>query len=360
MKALWVWAAISLIAIGCREQTAKPLSPTPTAPPEARQLVVPAKGAYTGAYIDFGESEDKVTLEKIEAFERAVGKHQAIVAFSSFWGEESFPMHNLEIIVRHKAVPLVYWSPWDKPYQQYQGPDRFSLHAIVAGKWDGYIDQWAAQAKSFGRPMLVAWGLEMNGAWFPWSGFFYRTKKGSSGSADGAPELFKTAYRRVVDRVRAAGANNILWVFHINNYSHPTEEWNAAKKYYPGDAYVDWLAMSAYGKQFPKDPWITATETMVDAYEDLCSLNPTKPVMLAEWGVGEFPNSGNKASWIAEAFELMGTRFPRLKAAIYWNERWQNEDDTHSNLRVTSSPQALEAYRNGVADSFWLDQPSFR
>ena len=86
--------------------------------------------------------------------------------------------------------------------------------------------------------------------------------------------------------------------------------------------------MSTYGKQFRHDPWISAFDAMTYAYDDLCSINPDKPVMLAEWGIGEFPESGNKDSWIAEAFQAMRTRFPRLKAAVYWNERWQNDDGT--------------------------------
>ena len=39
-------------------------------------------------------------------------------------------------------------------------------------------------------------------------------------------------------------------------------------------------------------------DTMVYAYDDLCGLNSDKPVMLAEWGIGEFPKAGDKA-WIS-------------------------------------------------------------
>ena len=35
-------------------------------------------------------------------------------------------------------------------------------------------------------------------------------------------------------------------------------------------------------------------------------------------------------------------------------------DGTYSNLRVTSSETALEAYRKGVGDSFWVDRPTYR
>jgi beta-mannanase len=332
----------------------------PSPPKQPAQLAIPPEGAYTGVYLDFGDSEDDVTYEQIEAFETAVGKHQAIIASSSFWGEQTFPTRNLEIIVRHDAIPLIYWSPWDRPYEQDHGPDRFSLDAILAGKWDAYIDAWAWQAKAFDRPLFVAWGLEMNGTWFPWSGYFCGGGKELARNLFAGPERFKNAYRHVVDRVRAAGADKIIWVFHVNNYSYPAEEWNQIKQYYPGDQYVDWLAMSAYGKQFREDPWISATDALIYAYDDLCSVNAEKPMILAEWGIGEFPGSGDKASWITEAFQTMKQRFPRLKAAVYWNERWQNEDGTYSNLRVTSSPKALEAYRDGVRDSFWLDRPLYR
>ena len=52
---------------------------------------MPATGAYTGAYIDFGDTEDGVTLAAIEKFEALVGKHQAIVASSSYWGRGLLP-----------------------------------------------------------------------------------------------------------------------------------------------------------------------------------------------------------------------------------------------------------------------------
>ena len=50
----------------------------------------------------------------------------------------------------------------------------------------------------------------------------------------------------------------------------------------------------------------------------------------------------------------MRTKLPRVKAAVYWHERWQNEDQTYSNLHINSSPESLAAYRKGVADPYWL------
>ncbi len=333
------------------------------------RLEVPAQGAYTGAYMDFGDQEDDVTLERIEAFEKMVGKKQAIVASSSYWGEQTFPAANLRLIWRHGAIPLIFWSPWDRPYEEDKGPDKFSLTAILAGKWDAYIDKWGDGAREFGQPFFVSFCNEMNGTWFPWSGTFYgggNEIPGSDPPRYEGPETCKKAYRYVIDRVRARGATNILWVLHFMNFSIPQDIWNVAAEYYPGPEYVDWLGLSVYGEQYRDEHWAYFSQQMTDGkmtgglldwpYKELCQLDPQKPIMLAEWGVGEFPKRGNKAQFISEAFVEMKT-LPRIKAAVFWHERWENEEGYFSNLRVNSSPQALEAYRKGVADPFWLDKP---
>jgi hypothetical protein len=81
--------------------------------------------------------------------------------------------------------------------------------------------------------------------------------------------------------------------------------------------------------------------------------------MVAEWGVGEYPKAGNKAEWIREAFSDFQQRFPKVKAAVFWHERWQNNDESYSNLRVNSSPEALSAYREAVQVPFWIARPRF-
>jgi hypothetical protein len=323
-------------------------------------VVPPPKGAYTGAFMDFGDEEDEVTLETIEDFEQMVGKHQAIIASSSYWGEQSFPTANLNLIWRHGSLPLLFWSPWDRPYEQNRGPDKFGLREIVAGKWDAYIDQWGDAARAFGHPMIVVFGVEMNGEWFPWSGIFYGAdqwdieKKTWRG-----PEQFKAAYRHVVDRVRARGASNIQWMFHTNNYSSPLDTWNFAPSYYPGSDYVDWLGISVYGQQFTDEPNPDIPSLVDWPYQEMCGLDPAKPIMIAEWATGEFPYAVNqpgirKPEWIAQALHLFRTRYPRVKAAVYWHERWQNLDQSYSNLRVNSSIESLQAYREGVAHPDWV------
>lgn len=323
----------------------------------ADTIASPSNGAYTGAYIDFGDTEDTVRLPAIEAFEKLVGKHQAIIASSSYWGRGSFPSENVRTIRNYGALPLLFWSPWAPPYEQFRKTrkaDPFSLAHIVAGDCDAYIDRWADGAREFGGPLLVSFACEMNANWFPWCGV-------SNGGKGGGPELFKRAWRRVVGRVRVRGATNVAWVFQANAASAPEQGWNTMAAYYPGAGWVDWLALSVYGQITRGDgdeDWVPWAAAMDKAYAELGALDPAKPVMLAEWGVGEFPRDGDKGAWIREAFaRLTRGDYPRVKAAVFWHERWQNKDESWSDLRVNSSPGALRAYREGVAAPFWLERP---
>ena len=371
-----------------------------------RQLQIPEKGAYTGAYCDFGDGEDGVTYEALEDFQQLTGKTMALVAFGSFWGRGSFPTQQVEQVRAYGAVPLLFWSPWDAPYDEKRGPDKFALTEIIAGKWDAYIDQWADDAAKVPSQFFVSFACEMNGTWFPWSGWFYGKgprdpvkpkNPGSSAPSTGAvakltgvddgpefnwfgkgdiknpstwegPETFKRAWRHVVDRVRARGANNILWVFQPNNYSDPPGyiSWNQPAAYYPGSKYVDWLGLSVYGKQTNNqedDQWCGFTKLLEWPYAEMCALDPDKPIMLAEWGVAESHRPGeDKGAFLTEAFHEMGnaSKYPRLKAAIFWHERWQNDDGSYSNLRVNSSRASLRAYRDGVANSFWIGRPTWK
>ena len=72
---------------------------------------------------------------------------------------------------------------------------------------------------------------------------------------------------------------------------------------------------------------------------------------------------GDKGAWIAEGFDHIVNKYPRLRAAVYWNERWQNTKSynyLYSNMKVNSSPGAMAAYRRGVASAFWIGEPMFR
>src|SRR6476620_1368934 len=73
LKIAILFVGLSLVLTACHEHAAVSRV-DPNGPVE---VVIPDHGAYTGAFMDFGDAEDDVTLETIEDFEEMVGKHQA-------------------------------------------------------------------------------------------------------------------------------------------------------------------------------------------------------------------------------------------------------------------------------------------
>ena len=159
--------------------------------PESTRLAVPDDGVYTGVYAEFGDTEDEVTLERIEDFATLVGRHQALVAFGNQWGKARFPAEQVQTIRRAGAVPLILWYP--EPTEAQKDSVAFPLEEIVAGRWDGYLDAWGRAARDVQGPLLVSWGLEMNGQWFAWSGIFHGAGlpvPGSDPPQPQGPEMF--------------------------------------------------------------------------------------------------------------------------------------------------------------------------
>ncbi len=107
----------------------------------------------------------------------------------------------------------------------------FSLANICAGRFDDDLSVGPSAARTFGSPILIEWGTEPNGEWFAWNGKW-------NGDAAG-PARYVEAYRHIVDVMRAAGADNLQWIWHANWDDVPESHWNRLEKYFPGENYCD-------------------------------------------------------------------------------------------------------------------------
>jgi hypothetical protein len=68
----------------------------------------------------------------------------------------------------------------------------------------------------------------------------------------------------------------------------------------------------------------------------------------------------DKAHWINEAIgSVRSGRYPNIKAISYWHERWENDDESISDLRINSSKSSLNAYRTQISDSIFTSTPEF-
>ncbi len=331
-----------------RQPIPTPASPAnPPPPQEGAKLQAPAAGMYLAANADFGGQEDQVTVQRIAAFTQASGRGIAWAYFSDNWMNGiAFPAAQVAAARAAGTTPFIRMMP-RATFDQDRADPVYTLQKIIDGQYDAQLTQWARAAKAAG-PLLIEFGTEVNGDWFPWNGKY-------NGGPGAGPQRFRDAYRHVVDLFRREGAANITWFFHVDASGSPSAAWNAMANYYPGDGYVDWLGISAYGAQSPVEDWVTFSSVFDAGYRELAAVAPTKPIALLEFAVTDGYPGHDKAQWIRDAFATIRSgRYPRLKAASWWNETFQNDDGTTSSLRIDSSQAALDAYRTAIADPWWV------
>jgi hypothetical protein len=321
---------------------------------ELPALAVPRR-IYLGAFANFSagaRNEDYVTAGRLRRFARLAGRGLAWATFSQhFFRGLAFPGASVATLWRQGAVPVVRLMPWSQQVES--RPERtFTLERIAAGALDAPLRAWGEAAAASRIPLVVEFGPEVNGEWFPWNGLYHGA---GTPTADGpaGPAAFRAAYRRVVEAIRAAGARNVEFAFHVEDYSAPEAGWNRASLYYPGDDYVDWVGVSIYGDP-PPQPFAAALR---DAYAQLSEFAPTKPVAILEFGAPQSLGARAKARWIRAALAtLAGGRFERVHAASWWDERYREGGRTYD-YRINSSPAALRAYRAGVSSPRFTSRP---
>jgi hypothetical protein len=309
----------------------------PVTPPPAGKLY---HGVYPG-----GQSgmEDDITAADVQSYEQTVGRRAAWVYFSHNWyAGTQFPLATATWIWQGGAVPFIRLMLRE---EEDSTPNRFSLEEVLAGTFDSDFRSWAREARAFADPLLVEFGTECNGSWFPWNGLYHGagtlTGYGDPSKPDG-PERFVAAFQRIVTLMREEGASNITWVFHVDATDDPEVAWNRLENYYPGDAFVDWIGVSAYGPQSPTDQdYSSFREQMDPVYARLTALAPDKPVIVAELGCTAGSELIAPEVWAAPAFnDILAGRWPRLIGFAWWNEHWQNDDNPahDSNMRVQDIP----------------------
>jgi len=253
------------------------------------------------------------TLDGVVALEQRIDAPLPIIQAYAAWGDrtdQQFPLQLVTAINGLGSIPLLTWEPWLTDFESGRHPhlplrdarDQHGLAAVSRGAYDFYIDAWAAAAARFGKPMLIRFGHEMNDAYrYPW------------GPQNNTKEEYISAWRHIVTRFRQAGARNVLWVWspHV-----AYEYWDL---YYPGDAFVDWVATGVlnFGPIAQWSKWWTVAEIFGTKYERLASFG--KPVMIAEFG--SLAVGGDRAAWYRDALATLPERYPAVRALVFFQAR---------------------------------------
>lgn len=270
-------------------------------------------------------------LTALDTFEKDAGRSMALVMLWRDWGGASSTLDTtwLQSIAERGSIPIVTWLPenWDTS-------EAFGLQAIASGKYDSYITSQAQQYAAYGQPVLLRWADEMNGNWYQW---------GMHAKA------YVAAWRHIHDIFVAQGATNVRWVW-CPSVFWPGSQAVDAKQYYPGNKYVDWVALAGYN--YSQRGWLSFGNIYGHAYSVL-SKRSTKPMMVAEMGSGEATAAErraghSKASWIRTAFVHDIPHMPRLKAVIWFNEDKYGQDTHGEDWRIESSASAQKAFASAL------------
>jgi hypothetical protein len=315
-------------------------------------LTVPAGKLLHGVFVGGGEEEDP-TPARLERYENAVGKKAAWVYFSNNWfTSRAFPQASSEAIRKAGSVPFIRLMLRSSTDIDVAEP-KFTLEKINAGEFDSDLKTWGDAAKAFKTPLIVEFGTEVNGKWFSWNGFWH-------GANLEAPKKFREAYRRIIQTIRARGASNITWVFHVAGDDDPNESWNKLEHYYPGSDVIDWLGVSAYGAQEPTATDVEGLAPQLDRIVPrLEKLAPGKPIMLLEFGSVTNHPSVNAATWTAEGLDaILANRWPALRGFAWWNSRWPNDSDPNhdSRMLVEDSPEVAKVLRERLKSDRVLER----
>ena len=320
--------------------------------------VVSNADAMLGAYI----KSDGWSLTEIDNFNNASSKKMAVVnLFSSFdydWGYLKYQSDN---IVSRGAIPMITWMPSTKNQSGVN-----ILSQITAGQWDTYIQKWingfnwfqSSYAVDKKPKILLRFGHEFNGNWYPWGN---------------SPDSFKAAWQYIHAKFQAAGINNrIEWVWCANNTS--VDSYNDITRYYPGDAYVDWTSIDGYnwGSNYSFSRWKSFDETFSAPYVTLVNNYPFKPIILGEVASAEptdLPNptygqngdnsdvNQSKSAWVTDMFTRLQTDYPAIRAVAWFNINKELSWALHY-----SNNTGLSAYNTAVQNPYFLStyvKPSF-
>jgi hypothetical protein len=266
------------------------------------------------------------------ALEAATGRRVDIVNWYQNWGGgnwiSSMQSTLIATVLGSGRTPLLTWEPWAPD----GGTDQptYALSRIANGSFDGYISAWAIALKVIGAPVHLRPMHEMNGNWYPWN----------AGVNGNTPATFVQAWRRIVDIFRDRGAGNVRFVWSPNNIDVPAA--NRMESFYPGDGYVDVLAVDGYnwGAGTPEfGGWQSFSKVFMNAYDRLRALGP-QPIWIAE--VATSDDGGDKAAWVRDMFARAAT-MDRLEALVWFNENKERD------WRAAPTPEVAAAFAPGAA-----------
>jgi hypothetical protein len=199
-------------------------------------------------------------------------------------------------------------------------PSGVSLAKIAAGQYDSFVISYARAVRSYGQPVILSFGHEMNADWYSWS------------SGRTSPDVFVAAWRHIHNVFTAEGAHNVTWLWAVNVVGGP--QVRPIKAWWPGSAYVDWAGIDGHyfqaSNRFPGLFNATLGQIRKLTHD---------PVIIAESGIGPYVGIEKITDLFAgaQAHGLIG---------VVWF------DVPGHNLRIENDPAAISLFEQAVRRYF--------
>jgi hypothetical protein len=301
-------------------------SVTQEEPEQPQESPAPAAPTISKSPLRFGLGTPGGPLAsaELDAAAALVGEAPSIIlSYKDF--NQSPPITELEAVRSRGAVTLLTWEPWT--WGEGTEQPAFSLDRITAGDFDPYLREWGTELALWGHPVMLRFGHEMNGNWYPWS-------EGINGNTAGD---YAAAWRHVHDVVSSTGAENVTWVWNPNvPYAGST----LLDGLYPGAGYVDAVALDGYnwGTSVAWSTWTPPWALFADGLGQLRSLAPGKPILIAETSSAE--EGGSKATWNRDLVYYLSQQ-PDITALVWFH--FNKETDWRIDSSAASAGALAEA-----------------
>lgn len=283
-----------------------------------------SNGLYAGIYPDDFWRNAEI-LDRIAAW---AGQRMTLGGTFIDAGEATSNItEKLEQVWRGRATPFVNVEL------------RGTAAEIAAGEFDWEIANFAQGvsawlARGEGRSLIVAPLQEMNLRESPWG-------------CD--PENFKAAYRKFQAAFAALGIDEdtlVRWAFAPNGWTTPA--CGSIAPYYPGDALVDLIGISAYN--FGPKEWDGKYRMPAEVYrylDELRSFAPDKPYLIAQTGTA--PRGGDRDAWLRAMFAVL-LADPNAVAFIYFNKDKSSWGGNEWDWRIFDdlTGRGAEGFREGM------------
>jgi hypothetical protein len=318
--------------------TPVPTTPAPTSSPAGKcvtgELLVPSCGVLWGAAA--GGFSDAPRDEALKAWERTSGRTAAI--FHQYHkGDEVFPTKAEIAMTRDPAHPRVLLLNWKVAYGS-------TWAKVAAGQQDARIDRFAARINAgYGERFFLALNHE------PENDVLTNPAAGMQAKD------FAAMYRHVILRLRAKGVTNAVNVLaYMGNEKWMSQSW--WKDLYPGDDVVDWLGLDSYVSAEKGAYHYGMFADVLDRrgnsgpgwYDWAVGAHPSKPIMVAEWGVYHRVSSTvDKSPGYNSVLPELAKR-PGIKAMVYFDCLADDEGDR--NISIASTKAGLDSFRKLAAN----------